>query len=72
MKALGAGIGSVDPADIETEIVDARPILNLRASASRVANELGLTRWSVSLTHDDTYAVAFIVAIGGESDVPEH
>lgn len=65
MKALGAGIGRVDPADIEVQLKDGAPHLNLRGSALDVAGELGVTTWSVSLTHDDFYAMAFVVAVGG-------
>lgn len=65
MKALGAGIGRVDPVDIEVELKDGAPHLNLRDSARKIAEKLGLMTWSVSLTHDDCYATAFVVAVGG-------
>lgn len=65
MKALGAGIGRVDPVDIEVELKDGAPHLNLRDSARKIAEKLGLMTWSVSLTHDDFYATAFVVAVGG-------
>ncbi|KAJ1681950.1 hypothetical protein LUZ63_022832 [Rhynchospora breviuscula] len=66
MKALEAGIGRVDPVDIEVELKNGAPHLNLRGSARDIAEKLGLMTWSVSLTHDGLYAMAFVVAVGGE------
>jgi holo-[acyl-carrier protein] synthase len=64
-KALGCGIGEVDWKEIEI-LADAlhAPILKLNGKAAQKANELGLTNWSVSLSHSQSHAVAFVVAIG--------
>jgi phosphopantetheinyl transferase (holo-ACP synthase) len=42
------------------------PILRLSGAASARSDELGLTEWSLSISHSLTLAVAFAVAIGRE------
>lgn len=64
-KALGRGIGDV--AWQEIEIVgrpNHAPALRLHGEAARLAFGLGLTVWSVSLSHTREYALAFVVATG--------
>jgi holo-[acyl-carrier protein] synthase len=63
-KALGCGIGDVGWLDIEIRS-DAKhaPHLYLHGEAERVAKELGLSTWSVSLSHTHGQAIAFVVAI---------
>jgi holo-[acyl-carrier protein] synthase len=64
-KALGTGMGKVSPADMEVVQDEQRaPHLCLHGEALRVAEDLGLKIWSISLSHSDQYAVAFVVAIG--------
>jgi len=67
MKALGRGIGAVDPRDIEVVVVDDLPTVTLHRGARDRAAELGLTDWSLSVSHTDNYTVAFVVAAGGTS-----
>lgn len=64
-KALGTGIGSVNWQEIEIlrDDMDA-PVLNLYGKALQRAELLGFHNWSVSLSHTDRYAVAFVVALG--------
>jgi len=64
-KALGSGIGEVGWKDIEVlgDEEDA-PVLNLSGPARRRAEDLGLTTWSVSISHSTDHALAFAVAIG--------
>lgn len=64
-KALGTGIGDVRWIEIEV-IADERkrPLLQLHGEAARLAAELGLTTWDISLSHTDTQAIAFVVALG--------
>jgi holo-[acyl-carrier protein] synthase len=70
-KALGTGIGPIRWQDIEIRRGRAgEPILHLYGKAQQIALALGLTQWSVSISHDRTSAVAFVVAIG-ESKVLE-
>ncbi len=63
-KALGTGIGDVRWVDIEIDSDDRRrPILKLHGNAARIAAELGLTVWDVSLSHTHEHAIAFVVAM---------
>ena len=64
-KALGCGIGDVGWKEIEI-LGDEQnaPVLILHGAAELKANELGLTNWSVSLSHSMSHAVAVAVAIG--------
>jgi phosphopantetheinyl transferase (holo-ACP synthase) len=41
-----------------------RPTLHLYGDAAKLAQELGLTQWDVSLTHAREYASAVAVAMG--------
>ena len=66
-KALGTGvwrkgIGWVDVEVLRDDVTGA-PVLHLHGAAARLAQQLGLTAWSVSLSHDRTRAVAFVVAL---------
>lgn len=63
MKALGTGIRGVRWRDIEV-LPNARgkPILTLHETALRRATLLGLTHFSVSLTHSRGDAVAVVIA----------
>lgn len=63
-KALGTGIGAVKWVEIEIRINNEhrRPTLHLHGAAARLASELGLKEWDVSLTHTQTYAAAMVVA----------
>lgn len=64
-KALGCGIGEVMWKEIEI-LGDEQnaPVLTLRGSAEKRAKELGLTTWSVSISHSRSHSVALVVAIG--------
>ena len=64
-KALGCGIGDVTWKEIEVLEDDQRaPVLNLYGQAAQMTDELGLKDWSVSLSHSQSHALAFVVAIG--------
>jgi holo-[acyl-carrier protein] synthase len=64
-KALGTGLGDIAFTDIEIVRGENRePILKLSGNALKVANELGLTEWAISLSHTHEYAVASVVAMG--------
>jgi holo-[acyl-carrier protein] synthase len=64
-KALGTGIGDVAWKDIEI-LGDEQnaPTLTLRGAAEQKSKELGLTNWSVSISHSMSHAVALAVAVG--------
>jgi holo-[acyl-carrier protein] synthase len=62
-KALGTGIGAVGWCEIEVLRGPAQePVLHLHGEAARLAQEAGLSTWSISLSHTRTHAVAVVVA----------
>jgi holo-[acyl-carrier protein] synthase len=63
-KALGCGIGVVGWLDIEVRGDENRaPHLYLHGEAEKLAQSLGLSNWSVSLSHTQSQAIAFVVAV---------
>lgn len=64
-KALGCGIGEVAWQEIEI-LGDEHnaPAVCLHGAAARKAHELGLDHWSLSLSHNQDDAIAFVVALG--------
>lgn len=67
-KALGTGIWrhGVEWTDIEIvrDPASGAPQLLLHGAAATHAQQLGLTEWSISLSHDRERAIAFVVALG--------
>jgi holo-[acyl-carrier protein] synthase len=64
-KSLGTGIGPIGWQEIEIIRADTgQPILQLAGAAAQLASQLGLSNWSISLSHTRTYAVAVAAAIG--------
>jgi holo-[acyl-carrier protein] synthase len=64
-KALGCGIGEVGWKDIEiVRDGQRRPELRLHGPARARAEALGLTEWTVSLSHTHEHAMAMVVAMG--------
>jgi holo-[acyl-carrier protein] synthase len=67
-KALGVGMRILSPHGIgwhDAEIVNdglGKPRLVLRGHAERLAAQLNLSEWSVSLSHERDLVVAFVVA----------
>jgi holo-[acyl-carrier protein] synthase len=65
-KALGCGIGAVAWREIEVRRAPSgQPELYLHGNAARLAAELGLNIWSISLSHTRQQAMAMVVAAGG-------
>jgi len=64
-KALGCGIGDVTWKEIEV-LGDEQnaPILTLHGTAEKMAKEMGLTTWSVSISHSQSHSMAMVVMIG--------
>jgi holo-[acyl-carrier protein] synthase len=64
-KALGCGIGDITWKEIEI-LGDEQnaPTLTLSGGAEKMAKEIGLTAWSVSISHSQSHSVAMAVAIG--------
>jgi holo-[acyl-carrier protein] synthase len=66
-KALGTGIGPIAWREIEVLRGDARqPVLHLHGQAALRAETLGLSTWSLSLSHTQNYAIAMVVGTGNE------
>ncbi|MDP1547061.1 MAG: holo-ACP synthase [Anaerolineales bacterium] len=66
-KALGCGIGDVGWLDIEVCSDEMKaPYLVLHGEGEKLAKRLGLTNWSLSLSHTQSQAIAFVVVVGGE------
>jgi len=64
-KALGRGIGDVSWLDIEIRGDENNaPHLYLHGEGEKMAKKLGLSDWSVSLSHTENQAIAFVVATG--------
>lgn len=68
-KALGTGIGEIGWKEIEIlgDDQDA-PTLSLHGAAASKAKDLGLSEWSVSISHSMSHALAFAVAIGASGE----
>ena len=61
-KALGTGIGQVAWREIETlEDETGRPLVQLSGKARERAEELGVRKWSVSLSHTRNMAIAVVI-----------
>jgi holo-[acyl-carrier protein] synthase len=64
MKALGVGLGDIDFHDVEVVRRESgEPALEVRGRAHDLATERGVTRWLVSLSHTDSTAIAFVIAL---------
>jgi holo-[acyl-carrier protein] synthase len=64
-KALGTGIGDVAWKEIEILRGPVRqPQLYLYGRAAAISKDLELDTWSLSLTHNQSQAIALVVAIG--------
>jgi holo-[acyl-carrier protein] synthase len=64
-KALGSGIGLVAWQEIEILRGPSRePLLHLHGMAQLLASQLGIQRWSLSLSHTHEHAIAMVVGIG--------
>lgn len=68
MKALGCGLGTISPLEIEVRAREGEPpALLLYGHAAAAARRLGLDTWSLSLTHERPWALAFVVGMGSTS-----
>lgn len=65
MKALGRGIGEIEPTDIEVVGAEGqRPRLRLKGAAQALAEEQGVDL-SLSMSYEETIAIAFVIAVPG-------
>lgn len=64
-KAFGTGIGPISWREIEIVNDHAgRPGLRLSGRAAKLAQDLGLSTWTISLSHTEEQAIAFVIAVG--------
>lgn len=65
MKALGVGLGACEFTDIEVVRDDesGAPAVALHGRAQELADEAGVSRWLLTLTHSDSTAHAIAVAL---------
>lgn len=67
-KALGTGGWRVGVCwtdmEVGRDLVSGAPSVHLHNAALRHAEALALVEWSLSLSHSQIYAVAFVVALG--------
>ena len=62
MKALGTGAIGLSLQDIEIlPNVDGAPVIQLHGRAHNKAKEIGITEFSISMSHNKQYAIAFVV-----------
>lgn len=70
MKALGQGVGKIAPLDIVLSRDESgTPKMQLFRSALARAQELGITDWSISLSHERGFAIAFVIMTKEGHDV---
>lgn len=63
-KAFGTGIGYITWHEIEICRGQlGEPVLHLHGAAQKLAEAQHLTTWSISLSHSQTHAIAFVVAL---------
>ena len=66
-KALGCGWEGIRWTDIEiVRQARGQPAVVLHGPARAAAERQGLVHWAISLSHAEAYAVAFVVASGGQ------
>lgn len=64
VKALGSPGGMVWHDCEVCTLESGAPELAIRGSVKEVADQLGVKRWHVSLTHDGDVAIAYVIAEG--------
>lgn len=68
-KALGVGLGAFSWREIEIVRRDNQaPALQLSGKGLFYAKQRGITHWHVSLSHNHSAAVAFVIAEGREQE----
>jgi len=65
MKSLGVGLGEVDFRDLEVvRLESGAPMLEVHGRAAKAADDLGVRRWLITLSHTHQLAQAVVVALG--------
>ncbi len=67
LKALGVGLGGADFSDIEVIRAESgKPDLRITGRAAALAEEQGIYRWLITMSHSESMAQAFVVALGDD------
>ncbi|HEX8523391.1 MAG TPA: holo-ACP synthase [Tepidisphaeraceae bacterium] len=68
LKVLGTGWrGGIAWTDIEvTKEVSGQPRIVLSGECERIAREIGISRWHISISHIETHATASAIGMRGE------
>jgi holo-[acyl-carrier protein] synthase len=68
LKVLGTGWrGGIAWTDVEVvREASGQPRIGLSGECERIANELGISRWHVSISHIETHATASAIGMRGE------
>ena len=68
LKALGTGCSQgITWKDVEIQRLPiGSPSVVLYAKAKEIANQFGIAKWFVSITHEESYAVASAIALGAK------
>lgn len=68
LKALGTGwVTGISWKDVEVQsAANGAPSIRVHGEVERLANEKGISRFLVSLSHTDTLAMASVIAVGGD------
>lgn len=65
MKSMGVGLGAFELQECEVVRADSgEPSIVLHGGAVQVAVEHGVARFLLTMTHTETTAIAFVVALG--------
>lgn len=63
MKCLGVGLGAFGFHDVWVDRVPSgAPVLHVTGRAAELAEQAGVQRWHLSITHTDHVAIAYVVA----------
>ena len=64
MKAMGVGLGAFEFHDVWVQRAESgRPSLAVTGRAEQIAHDLGVTDWHLSITHTDSTAIAYVIAV---------
>jgi holo-[acyl-carrier protein] synthase len=64
MKAMGVGLGSFEFHDVWVQRAESgQPALAVTGRAAQIATDLGVTDWHLSITHTETTAIAYVIAV---------
>ena len=64
MKAMGVGLGAFEFHDVWVQRAESgRPSLAVTGRAEQIAHDLCVTDWHLSITHTDSTAIAYVIAV---------